>query len=299
MSDNTQLFKSIENRQKELTRLSYQLSELESQLSLIFAASPDLIVFIHRDGQIVKASQAIWRILGYAMEDIIGKFIWDFIHPDDIEKTRAIRTELINNRFIFFDQKQCFTNRWRHSNGNFVKLAWRFSLYDEKEDQTIGFATDITKTVMDNPFSFSLVHKAISLAKDGIIITDNTIQHNPIMYVNDAFCKSTGYSRSELLGNNCRILQSDDKSQKALSTIRDAVSMGEGCEVLLRNFRKDKTVFFNHISTTPIVENHIVTNFIGISRDVTELVNSGIYIWDPRSPRGFGAALKTESHSNE
>ena len=89
------LFEDLKARQREMEELSAYLFELESQLSLIFAASPDLIIFISKDGKILKISQAVSRILGYQKDELLGKHIWDFIHPDDIEKI-----EVYNNIFI-------------------------------------------------------------------------------------------------------------------------------------------------------------------------------------------------------
>lgn len=39
------------------------------------------------------------------------------------------------------------------------------------------------------------------------ISADATLPDQPITYVNDAFCRMTGYGRSEVLGRNCRFLQ--------------------------------------------------------------------------------------------
>jgi PAS domain S-box-containing protein len=286
------LLNRVESRQKELGELSSYLLELESQLALIFAASPDMIVFIHHDGRIIKISQAVWKILGYDKEEIVGKYIWDFIHPDDVGKTQRIRTKLIEDKFLYFDYQNYFTNRWRHKKGYYIKLAWKFSLYDDREDQTIGIATDITNLALENPFHFNLVHKAVELTNDGIVITNMLEPDNPIIYANKAFCKITGYDQTDLIGMNCRLLQSDNKRQKALDTIRDAIANGESCEVLLRNYKKDKTVFFNHVLISPILDNGIVTNYIGISRDLTPLIENGIYVWDENAPRGFGKNLK-------
>ena len=119
------------------------------------------------------------------------------------------------------------------------------------------------------------------------------MQHedNAIIYANKAFCDMTGYTKGELIGQNCRILQSDDRNQAALMTIRHAIRMGEGCDVLLKNHKKDHTVFYNHLLITPVVENGIVSNYIGIARDVTEYIAAGLHSWDPHAPRGF-AKLK-------
>ena len=288
MSGREELLLNIENRQGELQKMTMYLTEMESQIALIFAASPDMIVFLHKDGKIVKISQAVKKVLGYEQEELKGRLIWEFIHPDDVEKTKNIRTALLGDRTIYSDNKNFFINRWLKKDGTYAKLSWRFTIYDELSDHTIGFATDVTNLVLENPANFRLLHRAIGLVKDGIIITDNHESDNLIIYVNESYCKNCGYTKDEIIGKNPIFLQSNDPDQAALHTIRDAIKTGEGCEVLLKNFRKDKSIFFNHILISPIIDDGIVTNYIGISRDLTGLINEGVYIWDRTAPRGFG-----------
>jgi PAS domain S-box-containing protein len=289
MSRSEEIMKSLDEREKKLSEMSKYLTQLESQLALIFAASPDMIIFIHQDGSIIKASGAAQRVLGYDKDFMIGKSIFDFLHPDDVEKTEKLRDDLSKNEgVVYFDAHKCFVNRWKKKDGSYARLAWRFAIYDDSEDHTIGVACDVTDALCDNPFHFKLINKAMALASDGIVITDYQDENNPIIYANPAFCRNTGYAIDELIGQNCRVLQSDDKDQQALKTIREAVSNGEGCEVLLRNFKKDGSVFFNHLLTSPIIQDGKVTNYIGISRDITQLINQGVYVWDRDAPRGFG-----------
>ena len=56
--ENEQILRKIESRQQTLNGLSKYLSELESQLALIFAASPDIIVFLDENSKILKISDA-------------------------------------------------------------------------------------------------------------------------------------------------------------------------------------------------------------------------------------------------
>jgi len=281
------IIERVEKRQEALSALSEYLAELESQLSLIFAASPDAIIFIHQDDTIIKVSDAVRRILGYDKDEMIGRKFWDFVHPEDIEKTRDAKRYFVRDSSTV-SGRDCFLNRWRKKDGSYAKLAWRFSLYDDRADHVIGFATDVTHNIIENPFHFHLLNRAISLTKDGIVITDNTTSDNNIIYANPSFCKNVQYELHELVGKNCRILASDDREQAALYTVREAIQEGEGCEVLLKNFRKDKSVMFNHLLISPIIEDGKVINFIGISRDLTSLIEQGIYFWDRNAPRGFG-----------
>jgi diguanylate cyclase (GGDEF)-like protein/PAS domain S-box-containing protein len=81
----------------------------------------------------------------------------------------------------------------------------------------------------------------------------------------------TGYSSEEVLGRNCRFLQGSDDDQAALIEVRDAVREGRDCQVLLRNYRKDGTLFWNELRLSPVHdERGELVNFVGVQNDVTE-----------------------------
>lgn len=113
--------------------------------------------------------------------------------------------------------------------------------------------------------------KAIESTSCGVVISDALAQDNPLIYVNAGFEVVTGYSREEVLGKNCRFLQGADTDQPQLELLRHAVREGKECKVILRNYRKDETLFYNELIISPVKDsNGKVTNFIGIQTDVTE-----------------------------
>lgn len=118
--------------------------------------------------------------------------------------------------------------------------------------------------------SHSLLKKAVTSSRDGITISDNTRPDNPLVWVNEAFERLTGYASQEVIGRNCRFLQGEDFSQPSLSTVKAAVLSSNSCLVTLRNYRKDGSMFWNELSLSPIRNSAgIVTHFIGIQKDVT------------------------------
>ncbi|MDJ0518881.1 MAG: PAS domain S-box protein [Trichodesmium sp. MO_231.B1] len=116
-----------------------------------------------------------------------------------------------------------------------------------------------------------LLERAISASNNGIVITDNTHPDNPIIYCNPAFEKITGYSTQEILGKNCRFLQGADTDPVALSQIRQAIKSETNCLVVVKNYRKNGTPFWNELAISPVRDNDgRVTNFIGIQTDITQ-----------------------------
>ena len=93
---------------------------------------------------------------------------------------------------------------------------------------------------------------------------------NPLVYVNPAFEEISGYTADEVLGHNCRFLQADDRDQPALDELREALAEGRECRVVLRNYRKDGTPFWNELYVSPIYdEEGRLTNFVGVQNDVS------------------------------
>jgi PAS domain S-box-containing protein len=116
-----------------------------------------------------------------------------------------------------------------------------------------------------------LLGRAVVASSNGIIITDPKVPDNPIVYVNPAFEEISGYTADEVLGHNCRFLQADDRDQPALDELREALTEERECRVVLRNYRKDGTPFWNELYVSPVYdEENRLTNFVGVQNDVTE-----------------------------
>jgi PAS domain S-box-containing protein len=116
-----------------------------------------------------------------------------------------------------------------------------------------------------------LLDRAVAASSNGIVITDPKLPDDPIVYVNPAFEKTTGYPMEEVIGRNCRFLQGEDRDQPALKELRAAVRDGRECRVVLKNYRRDGTRFWNELYVSPVHDDEgNVTNFVGVQNDVTE-----------------------------
>lgn len=116
-----------------------------------------------------------------------------------------------------------------------------------------------------------LSNQAIAASTNGIVIADAKAPDMPIIYANPAFERLTGYSAAEVIGKNCRFLQGKERKQPALDELRKAVREGESCTVVLSNYRKNGTHFWNELTISPIYDNlGNLTHFVGVQMDITE-----------------------------
>ena len=128
---------------------------------------------------------------------------------------------------------------------------------------------------MDGFDKLRLLDRAVTASTNAISITDPNQPDDPLVYVNPAFERTTGYPAEEALGRNCRFLQSEDHDQPALEELRIAIHEERHCTVVLRNYRKDGTMFWNELSVYPVRnETGHMTNFVGVQNDVTERIRA-------------------------
>ena len=66
--------------------------------------------------------------------------------------------------------------------------------------------------------------RAVEASVNPVLIVSATDPQMPIVYVNQAFERVTGYSRDEMIGRNCRLLQGNDRHQPELDKIRRAIA---------------------------------------------------------------------------
>ncbi len=112
---------------------------------------------------------------------------------------------------------------------------------------------------------------AIRATRMAMIIADPRLPDIPIVFVNDAFLKLTGYTREEVIGRNCRFLQGPDTDPKAVTKIREAVKDRTDINVDILNYRKDGSTFWNALYISPVfTETNELQFFFSSQLDITE-----------------------------
>ena len=115
-----------------------------------------------------------------------------------------------------------------------------------------------------------IVQIGFGMLRDAVVVADMRERDAPLVWVSEQFSAITGYHRSEVVGKNCRYLQGSDRLQPELEQVREAIRYGKSVTVILRNYRKDGTWFWNELTLVPQPgEGGTIHYYIGLIRDVT------------------------------
>lgn len=135
-----------------------------------------------------------------------------------------------------------------------------------------GAQSTLEATVSQRTDALRLRNRAVDASTNGIVVTDSRLHGMPMVFVNEGFLRITGYSREEALGRSCEFLQGDDRQQPPLKQLRQALNRGDPCRVVLRNYRKDGTLFINDLAVAPIHDENSgeLTHYVGVITDITE-----------------------------
>jgi PAS domain S-box-containing protein len=100
-------------------------------------------------------------------------------------------------------------------------------------------------------------------------VSDPHLEDNPIIYVNHAFTRQTGYARSAVIGRNCRFLQGEDTSLAAVTRLRQGIQAEEPVSVDILNYRANGEPFMNRLLIAPLSdETGRLRYFVGIQKEL-------------------------------
>ena len=104
-----------------------------------------------------------------------------------------------------------------------------------------------------------------------ISISDAQRPDRPLIWVNAAFTRLTGYPLDEAVGRNCRFLQGAGTDPRTVARIRTELDAGRTIATVVRNYHRDGTPFWNQIVITPVTDDTgLVTHLVGIQARFTD-----------------------------
>ena len=266
ISDRKAAEEELRARNEELEATHAALTESEAIYRLLAENATDWIFWLREDGSYKYASPACQPMSGYPPEDFLAdaNLMTRLVHPDDRAEYLAhlalgIDADIYDLQFRLVHRDG--TVRWiehhcrpiRGENG--ANLGRR------------GTNRDITARKAAE-LQLRILAQAVEQSPESILITD--VDGN-LEYVNEAFMRTTGYGRDEVLGRNPRILQSGRTPPEAYVALWDALTNGRSWKGELYNRGKDGREYVEFAIITPIRQaDGRTSHYVAVQEDITE-----------------------------
>jgi len=134
----------------------------------------------------------------------------------------------------------------------------------------------------------NLLKHLVEAAPEGVALCESKGGDWPVVFINPAMEQLTGYSADQVVGRNLSFLQADDRDQDGLLKIRSALRDGQPCQTLVRNYRRDGTMFWNELRLVPLrADDGQVTHYASFHRE------GGAVRTDPKESRDPSMSTQT------
>ena len=241
-----------------------ELHESQAKIKALLEAIPDIMLIQNREGIYLDLYANDPKDLIIPKEEFIGKDMSEVLSSHVYQIIKLSHKNVIESGTIQIVEFEVPGKNGIQQFEARVVLMNDHNLLTIVRNITEGTATNAQLNIKNN---------ALASASNSIVIVDAQQPDTPIIYCNKAFEIMTGYSNEEILGRNSQFLHKDDRDQKEIRIMDNAIAKGEACNVIVRNYRKDGTLFWNDVTITPIYdEEKRLTHFIGVQNDITNKV---------------------------
>jgi len=115
--------------------------------------------------------------------------------------------------------------------------------------------------------------EAFDASNEPIAVTDAHLEKGvSFIYVNEAFCRETLYTKEELIGQNPKMLQGQKSNRALLQTLKERLKIDGFFQGQTTNYKKDGSLFYDKKTIMLLKDNEGNPQFyIGVSHDITKL----------------------------
>ena len=178
--------------------LATSLRDSEEQQQIFLDTALDGFLLADMEGRLLKVNITYCRMSGYSEQELLAMGVADLDDPETAEATAARLQRIIAQG------GERFECRHRRKDGSIFDVEASIHYQPGPDGQFMIVLHDITVRKQAKQ-KLRLAASVFSHAREGIMITD---ADGTIIDANDAFTDITGYSRSEILGENPRLFNS-------------------------------------------------------------------------------------------
>jgi PAS domain S-box-containing protein len=253
----------------ELARRMAASQQKLARLRAILDTAADAIIGVGADGNIASTNPAAERMFGRSAEELRGRPLSEYLVGMDAQ---TLRQTMADGMLIHSTQSRIGRvemNALRHGGTECPVEVLLGEISGDQEVRYTCIVRDLTDMKQAEDY-LTLYGRVVDCTPIGIAISDARRYPQPIVHVNPAFTRITGYEAHELLGRDGGILEGELTDPDDLALLARTVQTGGELKMTLRNYRKDRSLFHNKLSVAPVRDSSDnITHYINIVEDVS------------------------------
>lgn len=247
-----------------IKRGMHAVEESEASYRRLIETSPDAIVLLDTTMSIRMVNPGIISLLGYkASDELLGRSFMDFVTPADAKSLRGRLQGLVESRIRTESRFDLVAK-----DGHIIPVESNASAIlngDGMPKSIMVILRDVTERKRAEQ-EIRLLAQTVASTRDCVSITD---LDDKLLFVNDAFVETYGYSRAEVIGRNVEMLRAPSLSIDIKDQIRSATLKGGWYGEIL-NRKKDGTEFPVELWTSVVRgDGNQPVALVGVARDIT------------------------------
>jgi PAS domain S-box-containing protein len=254
---------------QELAQRIAETRKRLSRMKAVLDTAADAIVGIDDKGQIVGANPAAERMFGSDEKELITRPLSSVLPGMD---GAHLRQTMADGMLIHSTQSRIGRvemDAIRHGGTAFPVEVLLGEITDDPEIRYTCIVRDLTDMKLAEEY-LTLYGRVLDCTPNGISVSDARRYPQPIVHVNPAFTRITGYAPHEILGRDASLLEGPLTNPDDLALLARTVQGGGEIKITLHNYRKDGTLFHNKLSVSPVRDaKGEITHYINVIEDVT------------------------------
>ena len=242
----------------------------EARMAAILNSALDAVIVMAPDGTVLEWNHAAEETFGHLRADAVGRTVADLIVP------RGLRAA----------HRRGLQRTAKGGGGRLIGRRVETTAL-RADGGELPVELTITRVELPGPAMFAatvrdlserhraerelrLRERALAATSDAVLVADASRSDHPIVYVNEAFERITGYAAGEVTGRPLELLDGPDTDPAARDTLRAAIAAGSERTVTMLHYRRDRSTFWDEVSIAPVRDEvGRLQSFVMTHRDVS------------------------------
>lgn len=242
-----------------------ELAESLERLSVHLENTPLAAIMWNRDFECTEWNLAAENIFGFSKDEALGQNALNLIVPDTLQdQVDEIFTVLMNQTGGGHSINENITK-----DGRTIICEWFNTPLIGEDGVTFGVASMVQDISAHKAIERELSFQKSALDEHAIVSIADA--KGKITYANEKFCKISGYSNSELLGQDHNILKSGEHSKDFYSDLWETISKGNIWSGVFKNKCKDGSFYWVNSTIVPFLDGKgKLFQYVAIRTDITK-----------------------------